>query len=119
LAGCDILVLEANHDEVLLHESPYPASVKRRITSSHGHLSNQAAAQLVCELLHPRLACVVLAHLSKEANRPDLARRVVGTALSAAGWLGHLEVATQDHPTPLFDVEELRRRTGPAQLTLL
>ncbi|MEX2467915.1 MAG: MBL fold metallo-hydrolase [Gemmatimonadota bacterium] len=119
LAGCDILVLEANHDEVLLHESPYPASVKRRITSSHGHLSNQAAAQLACELLHPRLACVVLAHLSREANRPELAREVVGAALAAAGWRGHLEVATQDHPTELFEVEELRRRTGPAQLTLL
>lgn len=119
LAGCDILVLEANHDEVLLHDCSYPASVKRRITSSHGHLSNQAAAQLACELLHPRLACVVLAHLSSEANRPDLARTVVGQALAQAGWQGHLEVATQDAPTPLFDVEALRRSTGPSQLTLL
>jgi phosphoribosyl 1,2-cyclic phosphodiesterase len=112
-------VLEANHDEVLLHQSPYPASVKRRITSSHGHLSNQAAAQLAVELLHPRLACVVLAHLSREANRPDLARGVVGSALEAAGWRGHLEVASQDHPTPLFEMDELRRTTGPAQFSLL
>lgn len=119
LAGCDILVLEANHDEVLLHECSYPASVKRRITSSHGHLSNQAAAQLACELLHPRLMCVVLAHLSRQANRPDIARAVVGKALSRAGWQGHLEVATQDAPTPLFDVAALRHRTGPSQLTLL
>lgn len=119
LAGCDILVLEANHDEVLLHQSPYPASVKRRITSSHGHLSNQAAAQLAVELLHPRLACVVLAHLSREANRPDLALSVVGAALEAAGWCGHLEVASQDHPTRLFEVDELRRTTGPAQFSLL
>lgn len=119
LSGCDMLVLEANHDELLLHESPYPASVKRRITSSHGHLSNQAAAQLACELLHPRLACVVLAHLSREANRPELAREVIGAALRKAGWRGHLEVATQDDPTPLFDVEEIRKRAGPAQLSLL
>ncbi len=49
---------------------PYPASVKRRIASSHGHLSNQAAARLALELLHPRLAGVVLAHLSVECNRP-------------------------------------------------
>ena len=102
-----------------MHQSPYPASVKRRITSSHGHLSNQAAAQLVRELLHPRLACVVLAHLSREANTPELAREVVGAALEEAGWTGHLEVATQDRPTPLFDIEELRRRTGPSQLSLL
>jgi phosphoribosyl 1,2-cyclic phosphodiesterase len=119
LQGCDILVLEANHDEVLLHASPYPASVKRRITSSHGHLSNQAAAQLALDLLHPRLACVVLAHLSQEANRPELALQVVGTALQTAGWRGHLEVAPQDRPTSLFDIEEIRRRKGPEQLTIL
>lgn len=119
LSGCDVLVLEANHDEVLLHASPYPASVKHRITSSHGHLSNEAAARLACDLLHPRLACVVLAHLSKEANRPDLAREVVGRALERAGWRGHLEVARQDRPTELFDIERLRRVAGPSQLTLL
>lgn len=119
LAACDVLVLEANHDEVMLHTSRYPASVKRRISSSHGHLSNQAAAQLATELLHPQLAGVVLAHLSEECNRPSLARDVVGTALRKAGWLGHLEVAVQHRPTALLDVEDLRYRRGPSQLTLL
>jgi len=99
--------------------SRYPASVKRRISSSHGHLSNQAAAQLATELLHPQLAGVVLAHLSEECNRPSLARDVVGTALRKAGWLGHLEVAVQHRPTALLDVEDLRYRRGPSQLTLL
>ena len=119
LSGCDLLVLEANHDEVLLATSAYPWSVKRRIASSHGHLSNQAAAQFVVELLHPRLAGVVLAHLSNECNRPELARKVVGTALAKAGWKGHLEVARQDQPTGWLDVEDLRYRTGPSQLSLL
>lgn len=119
LSDCDFLVLEANHDEVLLHMSAYPASVKRRIRSSHGHLSNQAAARLAIELMHPRLAGVVLAHLSGQANRPDLARDVVGTALDKAGWTGLLEVARQDEATALFDIEELRYRSGPAQLSLL
>lgn len=119
LAGCDLLILEANHDEVLLHTGPYPVSVKRRIASSHGHLSNQAAARLATELLHPRLAGVVLAHLSFECNRPILAERVVGDALRAAGWRGHLEVALQDRPTRMLDVEELRLRSGPSQLSLL
>jgi phosphoribosyl 1,2-cyclic phosphodiesterase len=112
-------VLEANHDEVMLHTGPYPASVKRRIASSHGHLSNQAAARLVVDLLHPRLAGVVLAHLSNECNRPFLAERVVGDALRASGWRGHLEVARQDQPTALLDLEELRLRSGPSQLSLL
>jgi phosphoribosyl 1,2-cyclic phosphodiesterase len=119
LAACDLLVLEANHDEVMLHAGPYPASVKRRIASSHGHLSNQAAARLATDLLHPRLAGVVLAHLSFECNRPLLAERVVGDALRALGWRGHLEVALQDRPTGMLDVEELRLRAGPVQLSLL
>ena len=119
LSECDFLVIEANHDEVLLHTSAYPVSVRRRIASSHGHLSNQAAARFVLELLHPRLAAVVLAHLSNECNRPAMALQVVGDALKNAGWSGHLEVARQDRPTQLFDVEELRYRTGPTQLSLL
>lgn len=119
LAACDLLIVEANHDEVMLHTGPYPSSVKRRIASSHGHLSNQAAARLVLELLHPRLAGVVLAHLSKECNRPTLARSVVGDALHRAGWRGHLDVAHQHHPTELIDLEELRYRAGPAQLSFL
>ena len=119
LEACDFLILEANHDEVLLHTSNYPASVRRRIASSHGHLSNQASARFVLELLHPRLAGVVLAHLSRECNRPALAQQVVGEVLAKAGWRGHLEVAGQSEPTALIDVEELRYRTGPSQLTLL
>lgn len=119
LSACDFLVLEANHDDVMLRTGPYPARVKQRIASSHGHLSNQAAAQLATELLHPRLAGIVLAHLSRECNRPLLAERVVGDALRAAGWEGHLEVALQDRPTRLLDIEELRLRTGPSQLSFL
>ena len=119
LSSCDFLILEANHDEVLLHTSAYPASVRHRIASSHGHLSNQAAARFVIELLHPRLAGVVLAHLSQECNRPELAHSVVGDALEKAGWSGHLEVALQDQPTALLDVEELRFSAGPSQLSLL
>ncbi|MDX1647431.1 MAG: MBL fold metallo-hydrolase [Longimicrobiales bacterium] len=119
LAESDFLVLEANHDEVMLHTSGYPVSVKRRIASSHGHLSNRAAARLATELLHPRLAGIVLAHLSRECNRPALAREVVSRALERAGWKGYLDVALQHRPTELLDVEELRFRNGPSQLSLL
>lgn len=119
LAACDLLVLEANHDEVLLATGPYPWSVKRRIGSSHGHLSNQAAARFAVELLHPRLSAVVLAHLSNECNRPELALKVVGAELRRAGWRGHLQVALQHEPTGWLDVEDLRYRSGPSQLSLL
>jgi phosphoribosyl 1,2-cyclic phosphodiesterase len=119
LSACDALILEANHDDVLLHQAPYPVSVKARIRSSHGHLSNEAAARFALELLHPRLVAVVLAHLSRESNHPELARDVVGRALRDAGWRGHLEVAHQDEPTGPLDVEEIRRRSGPPQLSFL
>ncbi|MDX1566841.1 MAG: MBL fold metallo-hydrolase [Longimicrobiales bacterium] len=119
LSECHLLVLEANHDDVLLQQAPYPSSVKARITSSHGHLSNNEAAQLATELFHPRLAAVLLAHLSAESNHPDLAYDVVRKALHPLGFRGHLEVVRQDRPTELLDVGELRRRVGPEQLSLL
>ena len=119
LRDADFLILEANHDEVLLHQAPYPWSVKSRIASSHGHLSNEAAARFATELLHPRLTGVMLAHLSGESNRPELARSVVGEALDRAGWQGWLEVAEQDEPSELLDLERLRTRHGPAQLSFL
>lgn len=119
LVESDMLVLEANHDPGLLHQGPYPASVRARIASSHGHLSNEAAAQLAVDLLHPRLSAVVLAHLSAECNRPGLAEDVVGTALRRGGFKGWLEVAEQDRPTQLLDLGELRRRLEPPQLPLL
>lgn len=119
LEECDFLILESNHCETLLRTGSYPPSVQARIASSHGHLSNHAAAAFVRELLHPRLAGVLLAHLSMECNRAELALGVVGSALRKAGWEGWLGVASQDAPTPLLDIEELRLRNGPAQLSLI
>lgn len=108
LADCHFLVLEANHDEVLLREGPYPWSVKERIRSSRGHLSNRMAAELAVELLHVELYGVLLAHLSRECNAPDRARSVVDGALREAGYEGLVEVAGQDGPTPLYDLAALR-----------
>src|SRR5690606_28974288 len=88
LGRADFLVLEANHDPSLLHAAAYPWSVKSRISSSHGHLSNEDAARLALDLLHPGLAGIYLAHLSQECNRPELARAVVGRALTGAGYRG-------------------------------
>jgi len=118
LGRCDFLVLEANHDETMLRTGPYPWSVKSRIASSHGHLSNQAAARFVAQICHPRLAGVLLAHLSCECNAPDLARRIVGKALKKSGYRGFLDVASQDHPTALLDIEAMRGQAGPTQLSL-
>jgi phosphoribosyl 1,2-cyclic phosphodiesterase len=104
LAGCHMLVLEANHDDALLWSGPYPWSVKQRIASSHGHLSNRAAAQLARELHHPDLAVVVLAHLSEHCNSAALAADVIGAALERLRYRGTLDVAPQDRPMPTVHI---------------
>jgi phosphoribosyl 1,2-cyclic phosphodiesterase len=118
LGGCHLLVLESNHDELLLRECAYPWSVKARIGGSHGHLSNRAAAELARELHHPELCAVVLAHLSEQANDPSLAREVVGSALARLRFRGPVEVAPQHVPLEPIDITRLRRLRLPAQTSL-
>ncbi len=119
LSACDMLVLEANHDDVLLRESDYPWSVKLRIAGSHGHLSNRAAADLVAEISHPGLSAVVLAHLSERANDPGLASDVIGERLEKLGFDGILRVGDQADPIEAVDIGRERIRRAPVQLQLL
>jgi phosphoribosyl 1,2-cyclic phosphodiesterase len=112
LAGCHFLVLEANHDEGLLRDGPYPWSIKARIGGSRGHLSNRTAAELATQLFHAELSGVLLAHLSRECNEPELARRAVEASLREEGYRGVVEVAEQDRPSRLFDVAELVDRAA-------
>lgn len=118
LAESHLLVLEANHDNQRLWEGPYPWSVKQRIASSHGHLSNRVAADLARELYHDGLAGVILAHLSDSCNEPEMARDTVGLGLERTPFRGTLEVARQEEPCEPVDVDALRRRTAPPQLSL-
>jgi len=104
LRGRTALVVEANHDDVLLRTSGYPPVVQQRIAGAGGHLSNRAAADLLGELVHPELAVVVLAHLSERCNTQDHARAAVGPALVAAGFSGELHVAGQGVPTGPFQL---------------
>lgn len=104
LRGLTAIVLEANHDDVLLRTSGYPPVVQQRIAGSGGHLSNRAAAELLAELHHPGLAVVVLAHLSQRCNSAAEARATVEPALRRAGFRGVLYVAEQDVPLPAIEV---------------
>ena len=81
LAGCDALLLECNHDAELLAASAYPGFLKQRVGGRYGHLSNDAAAQIAKTLTHPGLVHVVAAHLSRQNNRPALARAALACAL--------------------------------------
>lgn len=91
LRGCNALVVEANHDQDLLNNGPRHVSLKERIRSDVGHLSNDTAAELLSEIVSQELSDVFLAHLSEECNRPDLARTAVERAIRGAGF-GHVNV---------------------------
>lgn len=77
LAECDAVLLEANHDINLLQVGNYPYRLKMRILGDRGHLSNDACARLIKEILHPGLHHILLGHLSKENNFPELAYQTV------------------------------------------
>jgi phosphoribosyl 1,2-cyclic phosphodiesterase len=82
----NVLVLETNHDMKMLQDDPRrPWSVKQRILSRHGHLSNEAAADAAEQIVSAELRHLYLGHLSKDCNRPELAHRVVSDRLQKMG----------------------------------
>ena len=85
VAGCDAIVLECNHDAAMLASSRYPPSLKARIGGRFGHLSNATAAEILARCASARLQHVVAAHLSRENNRPDLARAALAECFGGAG----------------------------------
>lgn len=103
--GAGTLVIETNHDEKMLQNDPRrPWSLKQRIMSAHGHLSNAAAANEVAELLPHGLRRAVLCHLSRQCNTPALALATVATRLDqiGAGDAVELYCASQVEVSPRF-----------------
>jgi len=89
LSGCHALVLECNHDLVMLRDGPYPPTLKRRVAGRFGHLDNQAAAGLLASLDNRKLQHLIAAHLSEQNNTPALARAALSGALNCeAEWVG-------------------------------
>ena len=112
---CDVLVIESNHAVELLRVSPYAASTRARIGGSRGHLSNEALAEFIRVHLGASVRCVVLAHLSRVNNVPEIAELTCREALSACGRDDvRVVVARQDHPSPTIDLGTWRsRRSRP------
>ncbi len=102
LQACQALLLECNHDVDMLHASSYPASLKRRILGSHGHLSNASAAELLGQCLHAGLVHVVAAHLSESNNSPALAQAALAKALGRRA--DEIPVASQAGGSPWFEL---------------
>lgn len=104
----NVLVLEANHDLRLLQEDgKRPWSVKQRILSRHGHLSNEAAAEVLTRVLSDGLRRLCLGHLSRDCNRPELALGCVGRRLQELGATHvSVEVMSQEVPGPTVELGE-------------
>lgn len=85
IAGCDLVVIESNHDVRMLQNGSYPYPLKRRILSDIGHLSNESCACVLPELICKGSTRFVLAHLSKENNLPELALETSRAELQLSG----------------------------------
>ena len=100
IRNCDVLMLESNHDLEMLRDGPYPWSVKQRVMSRVGHLSNEAASDFLEKNYDGNASYVVLAHLSECNNLPELARVTAERALRDRMSLlaNKLILAQQDAP---------------------
>ncbi len=87
LRGCALVLIESNHDRDMLKVGPYPWSVKQRIASNTGHLSNDECARWIREDFDGKAEYLVLGHLSRQCNHPELARLAALQALDCHGSL--------------------------------
>jgi phosphoribosyl 1,2-cyclic phosphodiesterase len=96
------LVLETNHDvKMLQDDARRPWSLKQRILSRHGHLSNEAAADAIEQIVSADLRHLYLGHLSRDCNRPEIAHRVLGERLHNIGATHvQVQIASPDLPSP-------------------
>lgn len=111
LRAADSLFIEANYDAQLLEaDTKRPWATKQRISSRHGHLSNDQAAELIEAIAHPALHHVVLGHLSDDCNCPTTATRRIELALHGIG-LKETRVLCAERRKPTPTIEVARRRT--------
>lgn len=108
--SADLLALEANHDPDVLQFCGYPYHIKRRILGDLGHLSNEAAGDCICRILEKseKRRRILLSHLSKENNTPDMAKITIENLLECRGVKGmenlEITVLRRDGTSPLYEV---------------
>lgn len=107
LLNLNAIVLEANHDISMLEVGNYPYPLKRRILSDFGHLSNENCGKLLCRILNDDMEHILLGHLSKENNYPDLAYEAVRCEIAQDNCPYQPDdldiiVAARDFPTQLY-----------------
>jgi len=111
--GANAVLLESNFDPDMLQTGPYPYELKRRIMGRHGHLSNDDAGEVAAELVKSGATQIVLGHLSKENNYPELALKCCELAFQQAGLVpqqdARIAVASRDGNSGLFSIRSVFR----------
>jgi len=103
LRDCQLVLVESNYDPDLLRAGPYPAYLKRRVSSPLGHLANAQTRHLLAAVAGPRLESVVLTHMSAENNEAELAVKTVAGGLEGQGVA--VAMAPRHDPGPAFEFE--------------
>ncbi|MTI70321.1 MAG: MBL fold metallo-hydrolase [Firmicutes bacterium] len=108
IKNSDLLMIEANHDIDMLKVGKYPWFLKKRVLSDNGHLSNEAAGELITEVFSGRNETFVLGHLSKENNFPELAHQTVVNIITEKGINIEkelkIDLALRDSPTKVYNI---------------
>lgn len=108
VACADYLVIEANHDEQMLKNGPYPQYLKERVAGENGHLSNKVCAETIAQYASDKLKHVWLCHLSEENNHPELLRKTIEDFLGQNGEkIGKrikVDILKRKQPTGFFDL---------------
>ncbi|QSX05012.1 MBL fold metallo-hydrolase [Sedimentibacter sp. zth1] len=106
--GSDLILIETNHDEDMVLIGSYPWPLKRRVLGEFGHMSNDLAGNLLCEILKKGTEIVLLAHLSKENNFPELAFKTVENILGENGISTNegitINMTYRDKSTKVYDL---------------
>ena len=102
LLNTDLLMLESNHDLEMLRAGPYPWSVKQRVMSRRGHLSNEMAAGFIKNDLDTRVSTLVLGHISEHNNHPALVRNIALKALDGRALFTRLTVCEPGAQSEVF-----------------
>lgn len=109
LKGMDAILIEANHDVNMLQVGPYPYYLKQRILGERGHLSNENSGRLLSRILHDKLQNIILGHLSKENNLPELAYEAVRMEITMGDNPYHandfrMQVANRNEVSPVIHI---------------
>jgi phosphoribosyl 1,2-cyclic phosphodiesterase len=112
--SCNAVFLEANYDQKMLDNGPYPYHLKRRISGGNGHLSNEQALELFINHRNKNLKYLLLSHLSQENNRPDLVLEL----FKANSTNTEIHIASRHKPTPLFVLGDDKKAISSKQLHL-